>query len=429
MTSTNTLTVILEGRAVGELQRLRNGSLRLGYDAAYGADPKATPLSVSLPPGTQTHGDTDVSPWLWGLLPDNGDVLRRWGRDFGVSAASPYTLLGTQIGHDCAGAVQFCPPGDLDDLLTRPGRITGLSRADIAERLRGLRSDSTSWLGPEFSGQFSLGGAQAKTALHRDGGGWGVPEGSLPTTHILKPAMPGFEDQQLNEHLCLSAASSLGLPAAVTTVERFEDETAIIIERFDRTTINGTLVRIHQEDLCQALSILPSHKYQSDEGPGPGRIAELLRSVVPAPMAEIDVWRFADALIYNWLIMGTDAHGKNYGLLLSGPQVRLAPLYDISSYLPYDNTDGHKVKLAMKIGDDYKLRRTDRRQAWERCARELGLDPDRLVERIVELATRLPTAFADCAESADVAVLGSELPRRLVDLVADRCAHCLSRLV
>lgn len=233
--ATDVVTVFLEGRPIGEVERLASGALRLRFDSAYGDDPDATLVSVSMLPTEKTHGDARITPWLWGLLPDNADVLARWGRDFGVSVASPFPLLRTQVGHDCAGAVQFCSPDEVDGLLARPGEISRLTEADVAARLRTLRADSTSWLGPGFTGQFSLGGVQAKTALHRiagdegTDGGWGVPTGSMPTTHILKPAVVGLEHQHLNEHICLTAARTLGLPAAVTRIEAFEDETAIIV--------------------------------------------------------------------------------------------------------------------------------------------------------------------------------------------------------
>ena len=213
---------------------LAGGALRRRYDGAYAADPQATPLSVSMPSTQEVHRDGRITPWLWGVLPDNADVLARWGRSFSVSIVSPFSLLATQVGHDCAGAVQFCPPDEVDELLDRPGDVGWLTEGEVAARLRLLRSDSTSWLGPGLSGQFSLGGFQAKTALHHVGGRWGIPTGSVPTTHILKPPVEGFEDQHLNEHLCLAAARVLGLPAARTRIERFEDETVVAVERFDR---------------------------------------------------------------------------------------------------------------------------------------------------------------------------------------------------
>jgi serine/threonine-protein kinase HipA len=196
------------------------------------------------------------------------------------------------------------------------------------------------------------------------------------------------------------------------------------LERFDRTVSGGVLVRVHQEDLCQAMSVLPARKYQSDGGLSPGRIAELIRSAVPGSAAEIDMWRFADALLFNWLIAGTDAHARNYGLLLSGAQVRLAPLYDIASFLPYDDSNGHKLKLAMKMGGEYKLSRTDRRRAWERAADELKLGQSRLIERGLDLAARTPDAFALAVERAVERGVESDVLGRLVELVARRCKRC-----
>ncbi len=423
------LTVLLEGKPIGTVERLASGALQLRYDDDYRDDPTATLLSVSLSPAEARHADARITPWLWGLLPDNADVLGRWGRDFGVSVASPFPLLGTQVGLDCAGAVQFCAPDEIDGLSNSGGDITWLSEADVATRLRALRTDSTSWLGPGFTGQFSLGGAQAKTALHLDPhtGRWGSPTGSVPTTHILKPAVAGLEHQNINEHLCLAAAREIGLVAAKSQVRTFDDETVIVVERFDRSMREGSLIRVHQEDLCQALSIAPGRKYQSDGGPSPRQVAELIRSTLPGADAETDVWRFADALAFNWLIAGTDAHAKNYSFLLSGNQIRLAPLYDIASILPYDDSKGHRVKLAMKVGDDYRLPRTDRRRAWEAAADDLQLDSERLIDRVRDLAARIPAAFAQAIDDSDAREL-SDMPERLLRLVTDRADRCSALL-
>ncbi len=422
------LSVILDGQSIGTVQRLASGALGIRYDQGYRDDPAATALSVSMPPTQEGYSDARLTPWLWGLLPDNADVLSRWGREFGVSVASPFPLLGTQVGYDCAGAVQFCAADEVDNLLNRIGEITWLTESDIALRLRTLRTDSTSWLGPGFTGQFSLGGAQAKTALHYADGRWGAPTGTVPTTHILKPAISGFEGQDLNEHLCLATARVLGLPAARTRIETFEDESVIVVERFDRIAGDQGLSRVHQEDLCQAMSVSPVRKYQADGGPSTRQIVELIRSTVRGSDAETDVWRFVDALAFNWIIAGTDAHAKNYSFLLAGTQIRLAPLYDIASILPYDDTNGFKVKMAMKIGDDYKLRRIDRRRAWEHAADELKLDRDRLLARVSDLAERTPEAIDQAARECVISETSNELPARLVALVTERSKQCRALL-
>ncbi|HEY1733838.1 MAG TPA: type II toxin-antitoxin system HipA family toxin [Acidimicrobiales bacterium] len=416
---TDTLAVVVDETVAGTVTRER-GKLRFDYDDDYW-ESDATPLSLSMPTLVRSHPDQVVTPWLWGLLPDSEAVLGRWARQFHVSPSSPFSLLATPVGEDCAGAVRFSRPDEVDRALGRPGDVVWLTEEEVAQRLRDLNEDSTSWLGRSFDGQFSLAGAQAKTALfHRDGR-WGVPSGSTPTTHILKPAISGFDDRDLNEHLCLAAARRAGLIAARTTIARFGAETAVVVDRYDRVSRGDRIVRVHQEDLGQALGVPPSQKYQNEGGPGAADVGALLRRAMPPGAAEVAVWRFADALIWNWLIGGTDGHAKNYSVLLADDNVRLAPLYDVASGLPYD-THERKLKSAMKIGGEYRL--APLRNAWPGAARDLGLDAEALIARVGELAQRVADAFADAAATPDVGRLDRDLPARLVDLVADRAARC-----
>ncbi len=248
------------------------------------------------------------------------------------------------------------------------------------------------------------------------------PAGATPTTHILKPAIAGFTDHDLNEHLCLDAARRAGLLAVRTQVTRFSDASAVVVERYDRRLAGRDIVRVHQEDLCQALSVPPAGKYQHVGGPGAREIAALLRRLMPPGAAYAASWRFADALIWNWLIAGTDAHAKNYSVLLAGNDIRLAPLYDISSALPYAVHE-KKLRLAMKIGGDYGI--YPGRNAWPGAAADLRLPPDEVVDRVRELASLAPDAFADAAKVADVRELRRPLSSNLVDLVADRAIRCL----
>ena len=415
------LAVVLDDVLAGTLTRLKGGRLRFEYDESYRARGNATPLSVSMPTQVRDHHDAVIRPWLWGLLPDNPKVLDQWARRFHASAASPFSMLATPIGHDCPGAVRFAPTERLDELIQRRGHVDWLSTADVAERLRDLRRDSTTWLGREFTGQFSLAGAQAKTALQYRSGRWGQPSGAEATTHILKPAIAGLDDHELNEHLCMDAASRAGLLVARTRVERFQRESAIVVDRYDRYQRNGRFARVHQEDMCQALGVIPTKKYQSDGGPGPKEIVSLFRRAMAADEAEDAVWRFIEALAWNWLIVGTDAHAKNYALLLAGDQLRLAPLYDMASVLPYEQRE-RKLKLAMKIGGDYRI--WPRRNLWVRMAHELKLDEEAVVARVMALAVRAPDAFLEAAKDRGIRDLKRELPARLVDLVAKRVAVC-----
>ncbi|WP_250002351.1 type II toxin-antitoxin system HipA family toxin [Actinoplanes sp. M2I2] len=423
------LVVLIGGRRAGLLTQGTGGVLGLAYDADYRDAEASLPLSLSLPLSERVHAGPAVRAYCQGLLPDNDIVLERWGRDFQVSAGNPFALL-THVGEDCAGAAQFVTGDRVAAMLAQDGQVVPLSEEKIAQRLRTLRRDPSAWH-LAGTGQFSLAGAQAKTALYYDGAAeyWGDPSGAVPTTHILKPAITGFDDHDLNEHLCLQASRILGLRAATSHVLSFESERAVVVERYDRLPSGGGQVkRIHQEDMCQALGMPPTAKYQSEGGPSPERIIELLRRVVrPAVVAEQEVSRFIDALAFNWLIAGTDAHAKNYSLLLLPGQTRLAPLYDVASSLPYDDMYLPRLRLAMKIASEYRVGAITGRH-WRAFAERNRLDPDRMLDRIAELAGRLPEALREAAGADAVTALGSDLPERLVAQVTIHARACLAAL-
>jgi serine/threonine-protein kinase HipA len=219
----------------------------------------------------------------------------------------------------------------------------------------------------------------------------------------------------------LLAASGAGLLTARSSIVRFGEERAICVERYDRRLVSGEVVRVHQEDLCQALGVHPDHKYESEGGPSVAAIGALLTRSIGGEAGERDRARFADALALNWLLAGPDAHAKNYSLLLSGDQARLAPLYDVASALPYPDFFAPKFHLAMRIGGQYIAARIQA-DAWRTAAAQLGLDGDQVVGRVAYLAERLPAAFETAALTREVAALESALPQRLVDLVGERCA-------
>lgn len=429
MTDDRSLVVLLEGRRAGVITMNTQGRLALSYDEDYLSSVDPTPLSLSMPLVQPDHGDGPVRAFLWGLLPDNERVLERWARTYQVSAGNPFALL-RHVGEDCAGAAQFVRPERVETIAAGEGEIQWLDDNAVAERLRLLRRDPTAWHTFD-TGQFSLAGAQAKTALHYDpaSGRWGEPTGGIPTTHILKPAVTGLDEHDLNEHLCLRAAAGLGLTAASSSVERFGSERAIVVERYDRLRYpDGTVDRVHQEDMCQVLGRPPTIKYQNDGGPAPEQIIAVLREqVFPATAATAAVARFVDALAFNWIIGGTDAHAKNYSVLLAGAQVRLAPLYDIASALAYDDVYFPRLRMAMRIGGEYGVEGASGRH-WRRFAQANHLDPGETIERIDDLVSRTPDAFATAAEDDAVKALQSELPGRLVNRIATRAAQCRAQL-
>lgn len=377
-----------------------------------------------MPVEMSTHKHGVTSAFMWGLLPDNEKVIARWASDYHVSPRNAFALLA-HVGEECAGAVQFVQPERVDEAAAG-GHVEWLEPHEVAARIRLLRVDPTAWHAELHHGQFSLAGAQAKIALLRDGMRWGRPSGRIPTTHILKPAIEGFDDHDLNEHLCLRAARLLGLRAAPTEVVEFDDERAIVVERYDRVRGKECVFRVHQEDLCQAFGIPPTKEYQNEGGPTPASIVRLLREVDPEGAASSER-AFLDALIFNWLIAGTDAHAKNYSLLLSGRQVRLAPLYDVASALPYPHLDRRRLRLAMTVGGEYRLDWIVGRH-WQKLAEELRLEAEMLLRRASELAEGIGGAFATAAHEPAVRALDSSLPDELTRAVSARASECTRSL-
>jgi len=423
---TDRLIVLANGRVMGEGRRDARARLSFEYDPGWRQSEYAFPLSLAMPLTVPDHGHDTIEPWLWGLLPDNENVLERWGRRFQASARNAFSLLrGT--GEDCPGAIQLVRPERVDRLLAPAGRqVAWLTYAEVEDRLRTLRADDSAWRLDDDDGQFSLAGAQAKTALLLEDGRWGVPQGATPTTHILKPPIRRFSGHCENEHLCLQLARALGIPAARSVVSRFGQETAIVVERYDRIAIGGRLTRVHQEDFCQLLGVLPTRKYEAEGGPGCRDIARAIRMHSRRPGEDLRL--FSRAIAFNWVIGGTDAHAKNFSLLIGAlGRANLAPLYDLASALPYPGHYAPRLKLAMKVGGEARIGYIQVRH-WERFAAEVGLPPEEVLQICESVAAETPDRFADVVAAARSEELDHPIVERLKEGIARHASACLDRL-
>ena len=416
------LLAVVDGRVMGRVQRDSTGKLSYRYEEEWRSDAESMLLSLCMPLSGPEHGNKKIEPFLWGLLPDNARVLEEWGRKYQVSPRNAFSLIA-QVGEDCPGAVQFVRPERMAALRrSTPADIEWLSEKDVATRLRALREDQGAWRLPQDSGQFSLAGAQPKTALLFLKGRWGIPSGRIPTTHILKPPTGEFDGHAENEHFCLELAKAAGLPAANSRVQWFADEAAIVVERYDRIERQAKFERIHQEDMCQAMAVYPSNKYESEGGPGVRRISELLRTY--SSDAVEDVATLVDAMAFNWLIAGTDAHAKNFSVLHgAGGSMRLAPLYDLASLLPYGQFNAHKARLAMKLGGEYRLKYITR-ENWEKLGKEVRMSPQETVERAARLAERITGYAEEVGAKMKREGLKHAIVGRLRDAIGKRAAAC-----
>jgi serine/threonine-protein kinase HipA len=414
------LYVLMDGKVMGVLDQDAPGRVSFLYSEDWLARDLPTPLSLSMPILPTRYAYPPVENWLWGLLPDNEETLRRWAQQFQVSPRNVFALL-SHLGEDVAGAVQIVRP-ERREAAVAEGRIKWLSGKEFDARIADLHADIGLARRADDPGRFSLAGVQAKTAFLYKGGRWGVPSGNIATNRIVKLAGNTFDGLIENEHFCLRLASAVGLNAAATEVLHRGGVTAIVIERYDRIEQGKQLLRLHQEDMCQARGVHPIYRYQNEGGPGVFDIFDVLRA---SSESRQDRETFLRAQVFNFLVGGTDAHAKNFSVLLGERgKVRLAPLYDIASMLPYENPK--KLRLAMRIGRSYEFSNTLPRH-WRDLGRRLRdvPAPVDILEEYVRVLPEIAAAVAgDCqAEGLEHPVLG-----RLVDAVGKMCRKTLGQI-
>ena len=347
--------MFLNSRLVGQLRRETSGAIIFEYDLSWLEWQPALPVSLSLPLRDQPYVGAPVLAVFENLLPDNHSLRRQIAARARTEGTDAYSLLGA-IGHDCVGALQFLPP----DVQPTPAGVIDAVPVSGREIRVILDNLATAPLGITEDGSFriSIAGAQEKTALLRWNGRWYKPRGTTPTTHIFKPSigkLPNGVDLTSsveNEYLCLKILNALGLPAAKAEMQTFGDRRVLIVERFDRLwTQDQRLLRLPQEDSCQALSVPPNLKYESDGGPGLTDILKLLRGS-DEPL--LDQRSFLKANIVFWIVGATDGHAKNFSIFLSpGGRFHMTPLYDVISAQP--SVDSKQLlwkqfRLAMAFG-------------------------------------------------------------------------------
>lgn len=348
------LDVRINGRLAGEYRYSPAGGVGFSYDADWLAWEFAFPISRQLPLMDGVQAGAQVSAVFENLLPDNTDLRRRIAERTAARSDRPHDLLAA-IGRDCIGAMQFLPQGgDPGDPFLIKG--TPQSEAEIAATLRDLAT-SPLGIGSDDTFRISLAGAQEKTAFLWHDGAWLKPVGLTPTTHIFKRRMGivshgiDMTDSVENEWLCLRLAEALGLPVNDARIATFEDQTVLVVTRFDRAPrAKGGILRLPQEDFLQALGFESGQKYQDHGGPG---MQDAFRLLEGSRDRATDQLLFLKAQIVNWLLAAIDGHAKNYSLFLGPDGFRMTPLYDILSAAPAMATSAFRnreLRLAMSAG-------------------------------------------------------------------------------
>ncbi|MFO7482822.1 type II toxin-antitoxin system HipA family toxin [Oceanibaculum nanhaiense] len=409
----------LNNRLVGYLNKEPSGAIHFHYDESWLDWEQSFPVSLSLPLREDAYRGEPVVAVFENLLPDSEPLRRRVAEKVGADGTDAYSLLAA-IGRDCVGALQFVADHiDISESTAIDGEP--VDEAAIEKLLRNL-SQAPLGLDRDDDFRISIAGAQEKTALLRHGDTWLKPRGTTPTTHLFKtqigqlPNGIDLSNSVQNEYYCLKLFAAFGMPVNLAEIKTFGETTALVIERFDRRwTQNGRLLRLPQEDCCQALSVPPSRKYQNDRGPGLADILDLLKgSDTPADDQKLAL----KAQILFWLIGATDGHAKNFSIFLRpGGGFSLTPFYDVLTAQPSLDAlqiERRQMKLAMSVGanNHYRIDQIHARhflQTGERAGA-----PKALVREALEEVH----AQADCALAQIESTLPADFPAEIHESVS-----------
>jgi serine/threonine-protein kinase HipA len=380
------------------------------YDAGWLKSSRVFPLSLSLPLRKEPYEDDAARPFFANLLPE-GEIRELIARQFRVSEQNVFALL-EKIGGECAGAVSILPGG------TKPIDRSGYRELD-EEGLHKVLAElpKRPLLAGEKGIRLSLAGAQNKLPVFIDDKNKiYIATGNSPSTHILKPPIPRIEESVENEAFCMEVARRMGLPVAGTLIRKNHD-TILVVSRYDREKKNdGTVLRLHQEDFCQALGILPEQKYESEGGPSLERCFALLKEHSIRPAA--DQRALLEWIVFNVLIGNADAHAKNVSILFTDKGPRLAPFYDLLSTQVYPNL---AEKLAMKIGGENRVPWLHARN-WERFADTVSLKPRYVLGTVRGMADKIVSAAEPIARSYAEAHDGEKIVGRIMELLRKRAS-------
>jgi len=338
------LNVFFQNRKIGSLSTSGDRGVVFSY-----SENAPAPVSISMPDLKLDYSEKQCIPFFDGFLPE-GNIRSQLASFAHVSSSSTIQLL-SRYGEDIAGALSIIPEDD-DDVLSS-NTYDEISEKEIAAKIQ--KKERLPLLLTGTRTKLSLAGAENKIPVLYKDGRFFLPHDGAPTNSIIK-ATDEFVD---NEFICNRLACFCGLHVPDMRVQSFETENALLISRYDRKCINGEWTRLHQEDFCQAMAIMPEKKYEESGGPGIKDSVNLIVNHSCNPRE--DLRQFIRASVFNCIIGNCDAHGKNFSFLYSEDLQHkcLTPFYDIACSTVDDRFD---TRFAMKIAgqkDINKIQRED----------------------------------------------------------------------
>ncbi len=382
------LDVYLDGALLGTVEDRTMGFV--AFDFAENAIARyrtgSRVLSLSMPVSWDPVDPLIATPFFAGLLPE-GEGRTRLCEEFRLSPEDTFGLLAV-LGRESAGALVIVPSGERPPDAGAPA-LRPLSDSELAAAIARLTLTPLGVTVEDDEIRLSLAGVQEKLPLVKlPNGRLALPLGGHPSTQIAKPGRRDdrFPELVANEAFCLAVAAELTIPTAQFEVISPGGEPVLLVERYDRMQRRGEIVRLHQEDSCQALAINPGFKYEAGGGPSLAAVARLIGEHSSQPAVDrITLLRLS---VLNAALGNCDAHGKNLSFLHGPGGVQLAPAYDLVSTAAYQHTD----RMGMRIGGVERLRDLTH-EALLAQGDVIGVPP-RLGERLLgELAVALPAAL------------------------------------
>ena len=393
------LNVFFGNKKAGSLESTENRGVIFVYDEKYLNDKTSVPLSASLPLQREEFSQKQCIPFFSGLLPEE-DSRKKIADYLHISETSTLKLLEA-LGGECAGLISILSE-DEDNLFSKETsykldskNYEPLNDNRLLEFIE--KMNTRPLIKADDKLRLSLAGAQEKLALAKINGEWYLPLNGSPSTHILKPTRTGsLSSLAQNEYICMKLAKSFGLPVPDVDLLNIAGKDVFVVERYDRIKEANSIQRLHQEDFCQALSIMSTSKYQNNGGPGIIDIFNTILKVCTVPALESQ--KFLRYVLFNYVIGNCDSHGKNYSLIYKNNRVELSPLYDVVSTIIYS---GLTEKLSMKIGKHYEIQKVTQ-EDFSLLAESLNIKYSIFSKIFDDFAKKYITAFEELKDDEKI---------------------------
>ncbi|MCB0327401.1 MAG: type II toxin-antitoxin system HipA family toxin [Bdellovibrionales bacterium] len=412
---TNTLNVFYEKTKIGELKRDKELTLSFQYSHEWINNPNQFPLSLAMPVQEKPFGNKVTISFFENLLPE-GNIRKALADHHKLE--NPYEFL-KKFGQDCAGAILITENDTSPALESNQKSELEINIKNIYNAIEDKQSVAEA-ISEENPGYLSIAGAQDKFPAIYKNKKFYLPRNGAPTTHIIKVPIfrSGVKESVFNEYYCMQLAKLVGLNVPRTRVLDNGEHALLIVDRYDRThTKDKDVIRIHQQDFCQAQGITSEMKYESKGGPSLKNNYDLIVKHVDIHKRKDAIYSFIDWLCFNLLIGNNDSHSKNISFILSNHKIQMAPFYDLLCTAIYPKLS---QEFSFSIGDRMNFSKISLNQIYL-LEESLGVKKKFVVERMLSMKTKLLAQKEDLANKIKIDFPRVKIAHRISKLIQDRC--------